>query len=161
VEVLAVQVSSAECETVWVPEPESEITEGELVALLTTVTVPVRAPVVAGEKVTLRVAFCPGLRIKPAETPLVANLAFEVLTLEIATLEFPAFVKETLKALVAPMETFPKLRFEILLLSSVVGATPVPLMETLLGLLDALLAIDTVPEAELIALGEKTTLNVD
>ena len=42
-----------------------------------------------------------------------------------------------------------------------VAATPVPLMDTLLGELAASLTTDTVPETAPAAFGENTTLNVD
>lgn len=67
---LDVQLSSTEWETVCVPFPERKIVAGELVALLTTVTLPGELPAATGEKVASSVADCPGARIKPAETPL-------------------------------------------------------------------------------------------
>jgi hypothetical protein len=42
---------------------------GEFVALLATVTVPGKLPVPVGVNVASNVADCPGVRIKPAETP--------------------------------------------------------------------------------------------
>jgi hypothetical protein len=69
-EVLGVQVSATEWETVCVPSPEREIVAGEFVALLATVTLPGKLPAAAGENVAFKVADCPGARIKPAETPL-------------------------------------------------------------------------------------------
>ena len=134
---------------------------GEFVALLATVILPVKFPAAAGEKVTLSVAFCPGARVRPAETPVEVNLALEMLTLEIVTLELPALVSKTPRTLLPPMDTFPKLKLEAPLLRSVVAATPVPLMDTLLGELAASLTTDTVPETAPAAFGENTTLNVD
>jgi hypothetical protein len=72
VDVLGVQVSATEWETVCeaVPSPEREIVAGEFVALLATVTLPGKLPGAAGVNVASKVADCPGARIKPAETPL-------------------------------------------------------------------------------------------
>jgi hypothetical protein len=93
--------------------------------------------------------------------PLVANLAFEILTLEIVTSEFPAFVIETPRTLLAPTDTVPKFKLVALLFRREVAATPVPLMETVPGEVAASLTMDTVPGAAPRAFGENTTLNVD
>jgi len=137
------------------------MTTGEFVALLATVTLPVKLPVVEGEKLTCNVAFWPGARIRPAETPLVANLAPATLTPETFTLEFPAFFSVTSRMLLAPMATFPKLKLEALESRSVVAAAPVPLTAIVLGELEALLITDTIPEMLFLTVGENMTLNVD
>ena len=92
------------------PVPEREIVVGEFVALLATVTLPVMLRAADGAKVKLSAAVCPGVRVCPAETPLAANPAPEMLRLEIVTLEFPAFVRVTPRTLLLPTVTFPKLR---------------------------------------------------
>jgi hypothetical protein len=84
-----------------------------LVALLATVTLPRRLPRVNGENVASKVADCPGASIKPSETPPVEKRPPVTLTLEITTLELPAFVKVTLKALPFPSATFPKFKLEV------------------------------------------------
>ena len=137
------------------------MTAGEFVALLATVTLPVKFPAASGEKVTSNVATCPGARIIPVETPLVVILVPVMPTLEIVTSEFPAFDSATLKVLLVPADTFPKLKLPAPALRSVVGATPVPLTVMLLGELDALLITETAPETAPAASGENTTLKLD
>lgn len=134
---------------------------GEFVALLATVMLPVKFPAAAGEKVTLRAVLCPGVRTRPAETPLAVKLALELATLAIVTLEFPALVSETVRAPLAPTETLPKLKLDVPLSSREVAATPVPLTATLLGEFAASLVMDTAPETAAADFGEKTTLSVD
>lgn len=133
---------------------------GELLALLATVMLPVKFPAAAGEKVTLSAVLCPGVRTRPAETPLVVNFALELAMLEIVTLEFPALVSETARTPLDPTGTFPKLKLGAPLLRSIVEATPVPLTATLLGEFAASLAMETVPETAAADFGEKTTLSV-
>jgi len=53
-----------------VPSPEKVTGASELAALLATITLPVKLPVAAGVNVATSIPDCPGVRIKPAETPL-------------------------------------------------------------------------------------------
>jgi hypothetical protein len=135
--------------------------EGELLALLATVTLPDKAPAAIGSKVTLRTACCPGVRISPEETPLPENLAPETVTLEMVTLELPALVSVTLFVLLVLLVIFPKAKLDALELSSAAAATPVPLTDTGLGVLDALLVTETVPLTAPEALGANTIVKVD
>jgi len=144
-----------------VPSPESEIVAGEFVALLASVTLPGNLPRATGANAASNVADCPGARIKPAETPLAVNRAPETLTFETVTLELPAFVRVTLKALLFPRGTFPKLKLEVLVVRNAVAAIPVPLKETVLGELEMSLMMETLPDKAPTAFGEKTTLKVD
>jgi hypothetical protein len=66
----------------------------------------------------------------------------------------------TLKALLFPRDTFPKLRLEALVLRSAVDAIPVPLKETVAGELEMSLITETLPDKVPAVFGEKTTLNV-
>lgn len=141
------------------PAPERAIVAGEFVALLATVTLPEELPVEAGENVASSVADCPGARIKPAETPLSEKLAPETLTFDNVTLEFPAFVRVTLKALLFPTVTFPKLKTEALVVRNAVAAIPVPFTETVPGELETSVITETWPETAPGAFGEKMTLN--
>jgi hypothetical protein len=77
------------------------------------------------------------------------------------TSEFPAFVKLTLKTLLFPTATFPKLKLVVLAVRSAVAAIPVPPKETVLGELERLLVTETLPDSAPAFFGEKTTLNVD
>jgi|SRR5580704_3844096 hypothetical protein len=71
---LGVQLSNTdgatEGETADAPVPEKVMVAGEFVALLASVTLPGKLPAVGGVKVASNFADCPGVRIKPAETPL-------------------------------------------------------------------------------------------
>jgi hypothetical protein len=76
-------------------------------------------------------------------------------------LELPAFVRVTLKVLLLPSATFPKLKLEALLVRSAVAAMPVPLRETIVGVVETLLITETLPDNAAAVLGEKNTSNVD
>lgn len=72
VEVLGLQLSVAEwLAAVWEPSPDSAIVSGEFVALLATLMLPETMPAATGANRASSVADWPGVRIKPAETPLV------------------------------------------------------------------------------------------
>ena len=158
---LAVQDNVAECELALTPDPDTEMMAGELVAVLAMVIIPARFPVAAGAKVTSNVAFCPGARIIPAETPCVVKPATELLTVEMDTLEFPAFVIVIPKTLLPPRATFPKVKLDRLTFNREVLETPVPLTVTVAGELAALLMKETVPESVPAAVGENNKLIVD
>jgi hypothetical protein len=159
--VLAVHCSDTEWEAAWTPVPESEIVAGESVALLATVTVPDKVVEAWGEKVKSRVATWPGVRVSPGETPLAEYDELETPTLDMVTLEFPVLVKVTLSAFWAPTETFPKLKVEALGTRSAVAAIAVPLTDTVLGELEALLRTATAPDTLPAALGENSMLKLD
>jgi hypothetical protein len=160
VDKLGVHSNVTECETDCAPAPEREITAGELVALLAMVTLSVKVPAADGVNVTISVAFCPGARASPAETPLVVNLASETFTLEMETVEFPALLSATLSVLLLPIATFPKIKLEELTFKSDVAATPDPLTATVPGELVALLMTETVPETLPVTAGENLISNV-
>ena len=130
-------------------------------ALLTTVTLPGKLRENLGENVASNVADCPGARIKPAETPLAEKNAPGTSTFDTVTLEFPAFARVTLKALLFPTETFPKFKVDVLEVRNAVAAIPIPLKETVLGELEMSLMTETLPDKAPAAFGKKTTLNVD
>ena len=134
---------------------------GEFDALLATVMLPVKLPAAKGEKVTLSAVLCPGVRTRPADTPLVVNIGLELATLEIVTLELPALVSETASAPLAPTETLPKLKVGAPLSSSEVAAIPVPLTGTVVSEFAESLTMDTVPETAAADFGENTMLSVD
>ena len=94
------------------PTPVRATDVGEFVALLATDALPVTLPEVDGEKLTLKVALCPGLRMVPADTPLSLKPAPETLTLEIVTLELPEFVSVTGRVLLVPVFTLPKFKLD-------------------------------------------------
>jgi hypothetical protein len=117
-DVLGLQLSDTE----GVPEPDCApvplrvIVDGEFVASLVTITLPGMSPVPAGAKVTFRVAVCPGVKIRPDETPPAVYPAPEMVTFEIVTLEFPLLVRMTGRVLLLPILTLEKLRLVLLAL---------------------------------------------
>jgi hypothetical protein len=93
--------------------------------------------------------------------PLAEYCAPETITLETITSELPAFVSMTLKALLFPRATFPKLKLEVLVVRRDVAAIPVPLKDTVLGELEMSLMTETLPDKAPAVFGAKITLNVD
>jgi hypothetical protein len=69
-------------------------------------------------------------------------------------------VKVTLNTLLFPMVMVPKLRLLVLVVSRAVAAIPTPVSETVLGVLEASLATDTLPDKAPAVLGVKMTLKV-
>jgi hypothetical protein len=102
----------------------------------------------------------PAVKVSPELIPLTVKAALVTFTADIVTLEFPVFVKAAPKSLLLPTFTLPKLRLDVLKLSSCVPATPVPLNAIVSGELGALLVSETEPVTLPAALGVKTALNV-
>jgi hypothetical protein len=132
---------------------------GELVALLTTVTLPFTPPEFEGEKTTCNVAIWLGPNVKPDETPFALNPVPDVVTLEIVTFEFPLFVSVTFKVLLLPSFTFPKPKLVGLTPRDFVAVTPVPEAEMTNGEFPALLTRDTDPVTTPAVVGANTMLN--
>ena len=132
---------------------------GELVALLTTETLPVAAPVTEGSKLTVKVANCPGASDEGAGIPLAVNPLPVTLTCEMLTEVLPVFVKVTaLELLVVPTRIFPKFKLLALGESCNVCAVPAPLSAIFaLGVFAALLRTVTLPVALPPVSGEKET----
>jgi hypothetical protein len=82
-------------------------------------------------------------------------------TFEIVTFEFPTFVNLTVKALLFPTVTLPKFKEGTLAERTADEAIPIPLNETVLGVVETLLMMETCPERVPAAFGVKTTLKVD
>ena len=83
-----------ECVTGVTPVPDSEMLDGELVALLLTVMLPLADPFADGANVEASVVVCPGERMIPLALPELKP-APATRTCEIVTLEFPVFVSVT------------------------------------------------------------------
>src|SRR5204862_6554598 len=77
VEALDVQFSVAECETVCMSVPDAAIV-GELVALLTTLTVPSKLPDIVELKSTPKVVLCPAAKVNGGVKPLTLKPAATV-----------------------------------------------------------------------------------
>jgi hypothetical protein len=102
----------------------------------------------------------PAVNVSPELTPLTVKPAPETFTEDIVTPEFPVLIKAALKSLLLPTFTLPKLRLDVLNVSSCVPATPVPLNGIVSGELGALLESEIEPVTLPAALGVKTALNV-
>ena len=133
---------------------------GEPLALLVTVTVPVSEPAAVGENRTLKVRFCPAVRVTGVPAPLRVKPAPASVMLDMVTLEFPVLVTVTLSVEEDPAFTFPNARLLVLNESVCEAATPVPLNAMVAGELGALLTIDTEPLAEPADVGENTILKL-
>lgn len=121
---------------------------------------PFTAPGDVGANVTLSVVDCPGVRVVPFDTPEVVNPAPETVIPEIVTFEFPLFVSDVVKTLLASSFTFPKGRLVGFALSRVVAAAPVPVRLIASWAGDPFVAIVIEPIALPLAFGAKSALNV-
>ena len=81
---------------------------GDPVALLVTVTVPLRAPAVIGENTTLNVIRCAAASVTGVLAPLSAKPVPVSVMPEIVTLELPVFEIVTLCVEDTPVFTLPK-----------------------------------------------------
>src|SRR6202043_391698 len=98
--------------------------DGELVALLLTVILPVAAPFAEGANVEVSVVVCPGPSVMPL-APVVLNPAPATITCAIVTLEFPALVIVMFWLLLLDTFTLPKFKLLTLGLSNTVAAVEV------------------------------------
>jgi len=127
------------------PVPLRAMVSGELVALLTTETLPVTLPAAAGAYTTLKLAPWPAARVNGSVKPLALKPAPDVLTCEIVTLELPMLLRITFCELLLPTLTVLKLKLVGLAESCSVVTTPVPLMVTVSGEFVASLTTVTLP----------------
>ena len=104
------------------PVPESETVAGELVAVLTTETLPAALPAAVGAKVTLKVALRRAARLRGSESPLMLNPAPVTDACETVTLCVPLFLSVTVSVLRLPTVTVPKLRLVGFALSTLLAA---------------------------------------
>ena len=107
-EELGVQFNTTEWVAGAAPEPASEITSGELAALLTTVMLPERLPVVAGANFALITVDCPAAKVTGSANGVVLNPVPLTLIAETETLELPVFVRVTLCVALVPVVRLPK-----------------------------------------------------
>jgi len=132
VDVLACQFSATEWLVLLTPVPDTAMAGAVLVALLTTVTVPLSVPVVFGANTMFMIAFCPGARVAPL-MPLVTLYAAEgpvMLIPEIVTLDVPLFVSVTGNVVLWPTVSLPKLKLDVDDTRLLVAVEPVPLNGT-------------------------------
>src|SRR5215831_2432480 len=142
------------------PVPAKEIVAGEFVALLDIDTLPLALPAVVGSNVTFSVAVWLGASTVPGLTPVVLNPAPVGVTFAIVTFEFPLLVNVTLKVLLLPSCTLPKLKLVGLTPSNWVEASPLPLKEMASGEVGPLLTRETDPLTLEVDAGENATLKV-
>jgi hypothetical protein len=144
-----------------VPVPVREIVAGELVALLTTVTLPARLPVEVGAKLTVNDVDWPAARLNGSVIPLVLKPVPVALTCEMETLEFPVLEIVTLCVALVPVVRLPKLSAVGEAESCSVVAMPVPLSGTTSDEFGALLTSVMLPEAVPAEAGAKPMVNAD
>jgi hypothetical protein len=92
------------------PEPVSEIVAGELVALLTTLRLPVALPAVGGAKLAVSVKLWPAARVTAPGKLLRLNPAPVMAACEMLTLAVPVFVSATVCRVEVPTRVLPKFR---------------------------------------------------
>ena len=91
-----------------VPNPESGTVKGELVALLTTLTLPEKLPLVVGANAALKEVACPAASVSGNANPMSLKPVPLTLICERVTLEFPVFVNVTFCVAVVPVVVLPK-----------------------------------------------------
>jgi hypothetical protein len=141
------------------PVPDKAITNGELVALLTTVTVADRLPAEAGANMTVKEVDCPTARLSGNAIPLALKPAPLELICEMETLEFPVFVNVTVCEALVPVVRLPKLSDVGFADSCKADATPDPLKGILKAGFVALFVSVRLPERLPAEVGVKPTLN--
>ena len=84
------------------PSPLNATADGELVAVLATLSIPETLPLATGVNEIARESACPGARTVAPEKPLTLNPAPLLVTDETVTLPVPVFVKLTAFEALAP-----------------------------------------------------------
>ncbi len=121
------------------------MTWGELVALLATVTLPERLPVVAGSNVTLKEVDCPAARVRDGVKPETVKPAPASVSCEMVTLALPLLASVTLCVALVPVVRLPKFSEVGVAVIWRVGETPEPARATTSGEVGALLTSVRVP----------------
>jgi len=140
------------------PVPANETTAGELVAVLTTSTLPETVPAAAGAKVAVKLVVWPAVRVRGSESPLMLNPGPVTVACETVTLPVPVLVRVMFWLLLPPTVTFPQFRLAGVALSR--NVTPVPASETTAGELVAVLTTVTLPEAVPAAAGTNVAVKL-
>jgi len=140
VDVLACQFSATEWLVLLTPVPDNVMAGAVLVALLTTVTVPLSVPVVFGANTMFMIALCPGARVAPL-MPLATLYAAEdplMLIPEIVTFDVPLFVSVTGNVVLSPTVSLPKLKLDVDDTKLLVAVEPFPPSDTVTSAAPAL-----------------------
>ncbi len=144
------------------PVPDTATEFGELVALLTSVTVPLALPVTLGANTTFRFAVCPAEIVVPLIPLVTLNPDPVTLICEMVRLEFPVFFTATSSGVDPPRISLPK--FRLIVASEIVrvALAPVPLNAIVyVGFVVALLLIVTLPVTLPEAVGPNATVKLD
>ena len=155
---MAVPAHAEVCPGLLIPVPDKLMVLGELVALLVTEMLPLKAPVVVGLKTTLKAAFAPEVKVRGKESPLVLKPAPATVIWDTVTLLVPVFVSVTGRMLLLPTLTLPKLVLRGLAERKSAVLVPVPDSVSIVGELVALLPTATLPLKVPAVAGVKTTL---
>lgn len=140
-----------------VPVPANEIASVEFEALDTTEMLPLALPAEMGANTAPKVKLCPGIRVRGRVSPLMLNPEPLALACVIVTLDPPELVKVSVRLVLLPTCTLPKLRLEGFDVSEP-DATPAARRATLrLGSV-ASLVMATLPVAAPVDCAENTTL---
>ena len=131
--------------TAWMPAPETTTLDGELDAVLATVTVPLVLPEPVGANVTLRLAFCPATNVYGKLKPPTLNPAPVTVAWVMVTAALPVFVTTTGRMASLPRITLPNARLPGLAETWPDTAVPVPESATFAGEPVALLTTETLP----------------
>ena len=91
------------------PVPLRAMVAGEFVALLVTVTPPLKLPLAVGANATLNEVDCPALSVMGIDIPLTVKPVPVTLSFESDTLPVPVFVSVTAFVALVPAATLPKL----------------------------------------------------
>ncbi len=119
-------------------------------------TPPVKPLVEVGPKLAVNEVVCPALRVAGTDKPAMLKPAPKALAPEIVTLAVPELLSVMVCVPLLPTSTFPKLKLEGLGESAT--SVPLPVREATVGVLYALLLIETLPDALPAAVGTNCAL---
>src|SRR6266852_6601992 len=140
------------------PVPLKARVRGEPGALLVMETLPLALPVAEGANCALNVVFCPAASVSGTDKPAMLKPVPKALAAEIVTLAVPELLNVMVCVPLLPTSTFPKLKLEGLGESA--ASVPLPVREATVGVLYALLLIETLPDALPAAVGANCALKV-
>lgn len=141
--------------------PLSAMDNGEFEALLVTVTLPVRLPVLVGSKTALKDADCPAASVMGRVTPDVEKPVPLAAIFEILTLALPVFVNVTVCVVLVFVVTLPKLTDVGEAESVTTEATLVPAKATTTGEVGELFVSERLALKLLAEAGVKLTVKLE
>ncbi len=137
------------------PAPLKLIVNGEPLALLVTVTVPVAFPTAVGANIAVKLKVWEGATVAGVLTPVTLNPVPLTAMLDIVAAAFPVFVSVICWVALLLVETFPKLTLAGLALNCPTAVEdPVPVkLTTAVGVVGSLLVIVRLPDTAPAAVG--------